>query len=129
MNSEDVFYTKNHDWIRWDSGSRTAYLGLTSNALDEIGDISFIDFKKYKGDTFKKNDVLFIIESTKIIFEVVALLSGKVLRKNINLKGKTISLSYKTWIIEFFISEVNPKSFLKSHFMSESYYLNYLKTI
>ncbi len=75
-------YTASHEWVKIkDSPKGEIEVGLTKEALREIGDIVHIAFPVQ--DTFvEKGELSCVVESTKAAIDLYAPVSGKITRCN-----------------------------------------------
>ncbi len=72
-------YTKDHECI--DSTSGTAKVGVTSYAVEQLGDIVHIELPKV-GDTFAQGAPFGTIESTKTVSDLYLPVAGKIVAVN-----------------------------------------------
>lgn len=79
-------YTKDHEWIDLKKDG-TAVVGITDYALEQLGDVVFLELPKV-GDSLKKGDSFGTIESTKTVSDLYAPANGKVLEVNAVLTGE-----------------------------------------
>ncbi|MBU6185847.1 MAG: glycine cleavage system protein GcvH [Synechococcales bacterium] len=75
----DLRYKDSHEYIRLDG--ETATLGLSAFAIDQLGDIVFIELPDVGGN-LEKGQTFGTVESVKAVEEIYAPLSGKVLERN-----------------------------------------------
>ena len=75
----DVFFTRDHEWIRINGG--IGPVGITDYAVQQLGDITFVELPK-QGKEIKRSDVLCAVESVKAASDVYAPLSGWVTEVN-----------------------------------------------
>lgn len=75
----NIKYTKDHEWILVDGD--TATVGITSYALEQLGDLVFIEVPD-TGKTVAKGDEAAVVESVKAASEVYAPLSGEITAGN-----------------------------------------------
>ncbi|NBO31234.1 MAG: glycine cleavage system protein GcvH [Cyanobacteria bacterium WB6_1B_304] len=75
----DLRYKDSHEYIRLDG--ETATLGLSAFAIDQLGDIVFIELPDV-GGSLEKGQRFGTVESVKAVEEIYAPLSGKVLERN-----------------------------------------------
>jgi glycine cleavage system H protein len=73
--SEDVHYTKDHEWAR--RKGEIFQIGITDFAQDQLGDIVFVELPA-PGDRFKSGDEFGTVESVKAVSELFMPLSGEV---------------------------------------------------
>src|ERR1035438_4276297 len=76
---EELFYTKNHEWLNVDETLVT--LGLTDFRVDQLGEILFLDLPD-EGDTVNLGQIFSSIESVKAIHDFVSPVSGTVIEVN-----------------------------------------------
>jgi len=76
MIPETLFYTKDHEWIRFEQGD-DAVIGITNHAQEALGDITFIELPKV-GRKVVAGDACAVVESVKAASDVYAPLSGEV---------------------------------------------------
>lgn len=98
---ENLKYSKDHEWIRVEGN--TAFVGITSFAQSELGEIVYVDVTS-EGETFTKDDVFGSIEAVKTVSDLLMPAGGKVLEINPELEEKPELVnedSYgKGWIIK-----------------------------
>ena len=63
----DLFYTKDHEWIRLDGD--TATVGITDFAQSELGDIVFIDIPT-EGEALDAEAVFGSVEAVKTVSDL-----------------------------------------------------------
>lgn len=76
---DDLRYTKEHEWVRVEG--KIATVGITSFAVEQLGDITMVDLPK-EGESFRKDQVMATVESVKAVSDIFAPLSGKVVKVN-----------------------------------------------
>ncbi len=85
MNPRDRFYTKTHEWVKIEGD--IAVVGITSHAIEQLGDITYVEIKPV-GTEVKQGEPLGDIESSKTADKIYAPVSGVILEVN---KGAGIS--------------------------------------
>lgn len=75
----DIYFTKEHEWLKIDG--RTGIVGITSYAVEQLGDITFVELPR-PGREARQSEVLCAIESVKAASDIFAPVSGKVLGVN-----------------------------------------------
>lgn len=78
---DDLKYTKEHEWVRFDETSGEAVIGITSFAQSELGDIVYIEFESV-GDTVEADAIFGTIEAVKTVSELYAPVAGTVSEAN-----------------------------------------------
>ena len=75
----DRRYSKEHEWIRPESGE--GVVGLTQFAVDELGDIVYVELPAV-GSTLAQFAAFGVVESVKAVSDLFAPASGEVLAVN-----------------------------------------------
>lgn len=76
---EDLKYLDTHEYVRLDG--EIATLGITAFAVDQLGDIVFLELPEI-GDALEKGETFGSIESVKAVEDMYAPLSGTVIERN-----------------------------------------------
>lgn len=76
---EDLKYSKEHEWVLVEG--KTATIGITEYAQDQLGDIVFVELPAV-GDKTSKEDAFGVVESVKAVSDVYAPVSGTVIEVN-----------------------------------------------
>ncbi len=64
----DLVYTETDEWVKADGKSAT--IGITDFAQDQLSDVVFVEFTVSPGDTIKKGDQIATVESVKAAADV-----------------------------------------------------------
>lgn len=78
--SNELKYTKSHEWIRIDDECR-ATVGITDHAQSLLGDVVYVELPKLHSDAIAGNAIA-VVESVKAASDVYAPLTGKVVETN-----------------------------------------------
>ena len=104
---KELKYSKDHEWLKVDG--KTAYIGITSFAQLELGDIVFVDIDT-KGETLEKEEVFGSIEAVKTVSDLFMPISGEVLAFNDKLEASPELINSDPygdgWIIKISVSDV-----------------------
>ncbi len=76
---EDLLYTEDHEWARIEG--KVATVGITQFAVEKLGDVIQVDLPREE-ETLKQRDVFGSVESVKAVSDLLAPLSGRVLKVN-----------------------------------------------
>jgi glycine cleavage system H protein len=76
---EDLKYLDTHEYVRLDG--EIATLGITAFAVDQLGDIVFLELPEI-GDALEKGESFGSIESVKAVEDLNAPVSGTVIERN-----------------------------------------------
>jgi glycine cleavage system H protein len=80
---EGLQYTKDHEWAKVE-GDRIR-VGITSFAVEQLGDITLVSFDVKAGDKLETGKAFGTIESVKTLSDLFAPISGKVIEINADL--------------------------------------------
>ncbi len=76
---EGLKYTKEHEWVLVED--RTATIGITEYAQQELGDIVYVELPEL-GEKIVKDDPFGAVESVKAVSDIYAPVSGTVIEVN-----------------------------------------------
>ena len=101
MNIPDgILCSKTHEWVLEENGE--ALIGLTDWAVEQLGDVVFIELPEV-GSVFGKDEVFATIESVKAASEIYMPISGEILEVNeqlINSPELINEDSYSAWLVK-----------------------------
>ena len=83
---EDLYYTKDHEWLRVEEDGRTATVGITDFAQSELGDVVFVDLESEDTDLTSES-VFGTVEAVKTVSELFAPVSGTIVAINAELES------------------------------------------
>lgn len=72
-------YSNDHEWLKIEGD--LAYVGITSYATDQLGDIVFLDVNTV-GDTIEKGEPFGTVEAVKTVSDLLMPVSGEILEFN-----------------------------------------------
>jgi len=78
--TEKILCTKSHEFLL-DNGNNTYTIGLTDYAVEQLGDIVFLELPE-TGTEFKKGETFATVESVKAASEIYMPVSGKITEIN-----------------------------------------------
>ena len=100
--TENMLCAKTHEYVV-EVEKGTYQIGLTEYAIDQLGDIVFIELPEV-GANFGKNEVFATVESVKAASEIYMPISGKVIDVNENVVDSPEILNEKnyddSWLIK-----------------------------
>jgi len=76
---DDLRYTKDHEWLRVESGRGT--VGITDFAQDALGDVVFVELPAV-GTTLAAGQTFGVVESNKTVSDLFAPVAGHVVEVN-----------------------------------------------
>ena len=77
---ENILCSKSHEFLQ-DKGDNTYTIGLTDYAIEQLGDIVFLELPEV-GNEFAKGDTFATVESVKAASEIYMPISGKIIEIN-----------------------------------------------
>lgn len=91
---EGILCAKTHEWISEDETVCT--IGLTDYAVEELGDIVFVELPEV-GSNFEKGEVFGTIESVKAASEIYMPVGGEVVEINEDLISSPETVNEDNW--------------------------------
>ena len=103
---DNLRYTKDHEWLRIENNE--AYVGITSFAQSELGDIVYIDIDS-EGEQLEKEEVFGSVEAVKTVSDLFMPINGEVLEFNEKLEDNPELINSdpfgEGWIIKISMSD------------------------
>jgi glycine cleavage system H protein len=99
-NPTDLKYSNTHEWVRVE-GDGTATLGITDHAQRELGDVTYLELPDV-GGVLSQDEPFGTVESVKAVSDLVAPLSGEVLKVNTDLVDAPEAINpdpYGCWML------------------------------
>lgn len=122
----DLKYTEEHEWVRVEND--TAIVGITQHAVDELGEIVFVDLPQI-GRQIGQMDEFGSVESVKTISSLYLPIGGEVLETNQELSknpGYVNESPYDDgWLVKVSLADEKEIDDL----MTPEEYKNFLETI
>jgi glycine cleavage system H protein len=78
---DDLQYTDTHEYTRVDEDEKLVTIGITAFAVDQLGDVVFLELPEL-GDNIEKGEKFGTIESVKAVEDLKAPLGGEVIERN-----------------------------------------------
>ena len=104
---KELKYTKDHEWLRIVGDN--VYVGITSFAQGELGDIVFVDVDT-EGEELEKEEVFGSVEAVKTVSDLFMPIKGEVLAFNEKLEDEPELINTDPygdgWIIKISASDV-----------------------
>ena len=94
-------YTDSEEWIHYTNGGE-AQIGLTENAIDQLGEVVYIEYQLESGDKAKKGDDLIIVESVKATETIYVPFDLTLIENNTELENSLELLNENPLIFKFF---------------------------
>ena len=103
---EELKYTKDHEWLRIEGDN--VYVGITSFAQGELGDIVFVDVDT-EGEELEKEEVFGSVEAVKTVSDLFMPINGEVLAFNEKLEDEPELINTDPygdgWIIKIVVAD------------------------
>ncbi len=113
----DLYYTQDHEWLRYNQETETCMVGITEFAQSELGDIVFVEIDELDND-LAKDDPFGTVEAVKTVAELFMPVSGTVQEMNESLEDSPELLNDdpygEGWIIKIKLSDPSEISQLLS---------------
>lgn len=113
----DLLFTEDHEWTRLEQDGRLATIGITQFAVEQLGDVTQVDLPR-EGETLKAGDAFGSVESVKAVSDLLAPLSGKVVKVNTTLTGSPEYVNEEPydsgWMIQIELTKPDEKAKLMS---------------
>ena len=95
--TDEILCSKSHEYITTQGANSGEYvIGLTDYAIEQLGDIVFLELPE-AGDKFSKGDAFANIESVKAASEIYMPISGEITEVNNALVDAPESLNEDCW--------------------------------
>jgi glycine cleavage system H protein len=105
---EDLRYTETHEYLRVDG--EVATIGITAFAVDQLGDIVFLELPNV-GGTVTKGGSFGSIESVKAVEDLKSPVSGEILDRNMKMVDAPEKLTADPyldgWLLKVKLTDMN----------------------
>lgn len=116
---EELKYYEEHTWVRVEG--KRAFVGITDYAQKELGEILYVELPEVE-EEFDQGETFGTVESSKAVSELIAPISGKVVRVNESLEDEPELINEDPygdgWMI---VMEMGHESELDSLLSAEEY--------
>jgi glycine cleavage system H protein len=107
----DLLYAKTHEWVKFDSGTKIATIGVTAFAVEALTDLVYIELPAV-GKQLKAGEPFGEIESVKAVSDLYAPVTGEVTEVNSGLAGDLAVLNddpyTKGWMVKVRVTDEAP---------------------
>ena len=104
----DARYLPTHEWGRLEKDG-TVTIGITDFAVDQLNDLTFVDFRKEMGDKIEKGESFGEIESVKAVSDMYSPVSGTVLAVNSDVSANDFEALKKDAFGKGWLMKIKPK--------------------
>ena len=91
----DRYYTTDHEWAK--SSDSEVLVGISAFAVDQLGDITLVDFTVQPGDVVEEHQSFGTVESVKTLSDLFCPIPGRVTRINTELVANPEWLNADCW--------------------------------
>ena len=110
---EDLFYTKDHEWVKIEGSQAT--VGITDFAQGELGDIVYVEVDT-EGETLEAEEVFGTVEAVKTVSDLFMPLAGEIIEFNTALEETPEDVNEspyeKGWMIKIKLADDDDTSSL-----------------
>jgi glycine cleavage system H protein len=92
---EDRRYTKEHEWAQLKNGE--VIIGISAFAVDQLGDVTLVNWDVNVGDRVEFGQVFGTIESVKTLSDLFAPLAGTITKINTQLETTPELVNQDAW--------------------------------
>lgn len=92
---EDRRYTKDHEWALSKGGELV--IGITAFAVDQLGDITLVNWDVKPGDRVEAGQIFGTIESVKTLSDLFAPVAGTITKVNTELEAAPEKVNEDCW--------------------------------
>jgi glycine cleavage system H protein len=92
---EDRRYTKEHEWAQLKNGE--VIIGISAFAVDQLGDVTLVNWDVSVGDRVEFGQVFGTIESVKTLSDLFAPLAGTITKINTQLETTPELVNQDAW--------------------------------
>ena len=78
---DDLYYTKEHEWVRLDEDGQHAYIGITDFAQHELDELVYVEVETV-GEELAAEEVFGTVEAVKTTSDLFMPISGTVVEFN-----------------------------------------------
>ncbi|GJM30847.1 MAG: glycine cleavage system H protein [Cyclobacteriaceae bacterium] len=100
---DNLKYTQDHEWVKIAEDGKTALVGITDFAQQELGDIVYIEIET-EGEEIEHGEIFGTVEAVKTVSDLFMPLSGKVIEVNEALESNPEAVNEdpygKGWMIK-----------------------------
>lgn len=104
---DNILCSKSHEYVYEENGNY--YIGLTDYAIEQLGDIVFVELPEV-GSEYRKGEIFGTIESVKAASEIYMPVSGSIVEINEQLIEKPELLNESDFI-EMWLIKINADAF------------------
>jgi glycine cleavage system H protein len=114
---DNLKYTQDHEWVQIDEDGKTALVGITDFAQQELGDIVYIEIETL-GEEINSGEIFGTVEAVKTVSDLFMPVSGTILEVNEELEQNPEAVNEdpygKGWMIKIELGDQDHSSLIDS---------------
>ena len=114
---ENLKYTQDHEWVQIAEDGKTALVGITDFAQQELGDIVYIEIETL-GEEIATGEIFGTVEAVKTVSDLFMPVGGTVVEVNEELEQSPEAVNQdpygKGWMIKIELSDNDHSSLIDS---------------
>ena len=107
---DDLYYTKDHEWVRLDADGATVTVGVTEFAQHELGDIVYVTLPAI-GATFAAEESFGTVEAVKTVSDLFMPAAGTITEVNAGLDADPQHVNEdpygQGWMVRFTLADAS----------------------
>ncbi|KZZ92862.1 Glycine cleavage H-protein [Moelleriella libera RCEF 2490] len=112
-------YTKDHEWIDLSADRKSATVGISEYAAEQLGDVVYVELPETSGEFIEQGDAIGAVESVKSASDINAPIKCKVVQGNVLLEEKPSTINQVPeddsngggWIVKVEVDEQGAKEY------------------
>ncbi|KAK2592113.1 glycine cleavage system H-protein subunit [Conoideocrella luteorostrata] len=112
-------YTKDHEWVDLSADRKSATIGISEYASEQLGDVVYVELPETSGDFVEQGDAIGAVESVKSASDINAPIKCKVVQGNVLLEEKPSTINQVPeddsngggWIVKVEVDEQGAKEY------------------
>ena len=114
---DNLKYTQDHEWVQIDEDGKTALVGITDFAQQELGDIVYIEIETL-GEEISSGEIFGTVEAVKTVSDLFMPVSGTIVEVNEALEQSPEAVNDdpygKGWMIKIELGNQDHSSLIDS---------------
>jgi glycine cleavage system H protein len=114
---DNLKYTQDHEWVQIDEDGKTALVGITDFAQQELGDIVYIEIETL-GEEINSGEIFGTVEAVKTVSDLFMPVSGTIVEVNEELEQNPEAVNEdpygKGWMIKIELGDQDHSSLIDS---------------
>lgn len=112
-------YTKDHEWVDLSADRKSATIGISEYAAEQLGDVVYVELPETTGDFVDQGDAIGAVESVKSASDINSPIRCRVAQGNTSLEEKPATINKVPeddsngggWIVKVEVDEEGAKQY------------------